>query len=135
MLKCRFERAVYTGQQHFGITLARNEKDVPVEVRNENSLSSEKAKNGMEQTLSSARPKYEYPVLTAYGVLPVVAKGSNGVFCAKKETKDHQEEARKEEPSVGVSMSRGRSDFSDKQYKYAVLKAYGFFPSVRENKC
>ena len=24
-------------------------------------------------------------------------------------------------------MSRGRSDFSDKQYKYAVLKAYGFF--------
>lgn len=127
MLKCRFERAVYTGQQHFEITLARNEKDVPVEVRNENSLSSEKAKNGMEQTLSSARPKYEYPVLTAYGVLPAVAKGSNGVFCAKKEAKDHQEEARKEEPSVGVSMSRGRSDFSDKQYKYAVLKAYGFF--------
>lgn len=127
MLKCRFERAVYTGQQHFEITLARNEKDVPVEVRNENRLSSEKAKNGMEQTLSSARPKYEYPVLTAYGVLPAVAKGSNGVFCAKKETKDHQEEARKEEPSVGVSMSRGRSDFSDKQYKYAVLKAYGFF--------
>ena len=127
MLKCRFERAVYTGQQHFEITLARNEKDVPVEVRNENSLSSEKAKNGMEQTLSSARPKYEYPVLTAYGVLPAVAKGSNGVFCAKKETKDHQEEARKEEPSVGVSVSRGRSDFSDKQYKYAVLKAYGFF--------
>ena len=127
MLKCRFERAVYTGQQHFEITLARNEKDVLVEVRNENSLSSEKAKNGMEQTLSSARPKYEYPVLTAYGVLPAVAKGSNGVFCAKKETKDHQEEARKEEPSVGVSMSRGRSDFSDKQYKYAVLKAYGFF--------
>ena len=127
MLKCRFERAVYTGQQRFEITLARNEKDVPVEVRNENSLSSEKAKNGMEQTLSSARPKYEYPVLTAYGVLPAVAKGSNGVFCAKKETKDHQEEARKEEPSVGVSMSRGRSDFSDKQYKYAVLKAYGFF--------
>ena len=127
MLKCRFERAVYTGQQHFEITLARNEKDVPVEVRNENSLSSEKAKNGMEQTLSSARPKYEYPVLTAYGVLPAFAKGSNGVFCAKKETKDHQEEARKEEPSVGVSMSRGRSDFSDKQYKYAVLKAYGFF--------
>ena len=126
MLKCRFERAVYTGQQHFEITLARNEKDVPVEVRNENRLSSEKAKNGMEQTLSSARPKYEYPVLTAYGVLPAVAKGSNGVFCAKKETKDHQEEARKEEPSVGVSMSRGRSDFSDKQYKYAVLKAYGF---------
>lgn len=135
MLKCRFERAVYTGQQHFEITLARNEKDVPVEVRNENRLSSEKAKNGMEQTLSSAPPKYEYPVLTAYGVLPAVAKGSNGVFCAKKETKDHQEEARKEEPSVGVSMSRGRSDFSDKQYKYAVLKAYGFFPSVRENKC
>ena len=33
MLKCRFERAVYTGQQHFEITLARNEKDVPVEVR------------------------------------------------------------------------------------------------------
>ena len=127
MLKCRFERAVYTGQQHFEITLARNEKDVPVEVRNENRLSSEKAKNGMEQTLSSAPPKYEYPVLTAYGVLPAVAKGSNGVFCAKKETKDHQEEARKEEPSVGVSMSRGRSDFSDKQYKYAVLKAYGFF--------
>ena len=127
MLKCRFERAVYTGQQHFEITLARNEKDVLVEVRNENRLSSEKAKNGMEQTLSSARPKYEYPVLTAYGVLPAVAKGSNGVFCAKKETKDHQEEARKEEPSVGVSMSRGRSDFSDKQYKYAVLKAYGFF--------
>ena len=127
MLKCRFERAVYTGQQHFEITLARNEKDVPVEVRNENRLSSEKAKNGMEQTLSSAPPKYEYPVLTAYGVLPAVAKGSNGVFCAKKETKDHQKEARKEEPSVGVSMSRGRSDFSDKQYKYAVLKAYGFF--------
>ena len=127
MLKCRFERAVYTGQQHFEITLARNEKDVAVEVSNENSLSNEKAKNGTEQTLSSARPKYEYPVLTAYGVLPAVAKGSNGVFCAKKETKDHQEEARKEEPSVGVSMSRGHSDFSDKQYKYAVLKAYGFF--------
>ena len=135
MLKCRFERAVYTGQQHFEITLARNEKDVPVEVRNENSLSNEKAKNGMEKTLSSARPKYEYWVLTAYGVLPAVAKGINGVFCAKKETKDHQKEARKEEASVRVSMSRGRSDFSDKQYKYAVLKAYGFFPSLRENKC
>lgn len=135
MLKCRFERAVYTGQQHFEITLARNEKDVPVEVRNENSLSNEKAKNGMEKTLSSARPKYEYRVLTAYGVLPAVAKGINGVFCAKKETRDHQKEARKEEPSVGVSMSRGRSDFSDKQYKHAVLKAYGFFPALRENKC
>ena len=135
MLKCRFQRAVYTGQQHFEITLARNEKNVPVEFSNENSLSNEKAKNGMEQTLSSARPKYEYCVLTAYGVLPAVAKGINGVFCAKKETKDHQKEARKEEPSVGVSMSRGRSDFSDKQYKYAVLKAYGFFPAVRENKC
>ena len=135
MLNCRFERAVYTGQQHFEITLARNEKDVPVEVRNENSLSNEKAKNGMEKTLSSARPKYEYWVLTAYGVLPAVAKGINGVCCAKKETKDHQKEARKEEPSVGVSMSRGRSDFSDKQYKHAVLKAYGFFPALRENKC
>ena len=135
MLKCRFERAVYTGQQHFEITLARNEKDVAVEVSNENSLSNEKAKNGTEQTLSSTRPKYEHCVLTAYGFLPAVAKGVNGVFCAKKETKDHQKEARKEEPSVGVSMSRGRSDFSDKQYKYAVLKAYGFFPSVRENKC
>ena len=55
------------------------------------------------------------------------AKGIDGVFCAKKETKDHQKEARKEEPAVGVFMSRGRSDFSDKQYKYAVLKAYGFF--------
>ena len=127
MLNCRFERAVYTGQQHFEITLARTEKDVPVEVRNENSLSNEKAKNGMEQTLSSARTKYEYCVLTAYGVLPAVAKGINGVFCAKKETKDHQKEARKEEPAVGVFMSRGRSDFSDKQYKYAVFKAYGFF--------
>ena len=127
MLKCRFERAVYTGQQHFEITLARNEKDVPVEVSNENSLSNEKAKNGMEQTLSSARTKYEYCVLTAYGVLPTVAKGIDGVFCAKKETKDHQKEARKEEPAVGVFMSRGRPDFSDKQYKYAVLKAYGFF--------
>ena len=128
MLKCRFERAVYTGQQHFEITLARNDEDVPVEVSNENSLSNEKTKNCTEQTLSSARTKYEYCVLTAYGVLPAVAKGINGVFCAKKETKDHQKEARKEEPSVGVSMSRGRSDFSDKQYKYTVLKAYGFFP-------
>ena len=127
MLKCRFERAVYTSQQHFDITLARNEKDVPVEVSNENSLSNEKAKNGMEQTLSSGRAKYEYCVLTAYGFLPAVAKGLNGVFCVKKETKDHQNEARKEEPSVGLSMSRGRSDFSDEQYKYAVLKAYGFF--------
>ena len=127
MLKCRFERTVHTGQQHFEITSARNEKDVAVEVSNENSLSNEKAKNGTEQTLSSARPKYEYCVLTAYGVLPAVAKGVNGVFCAKKETKDHQKETRKEEPSDGVSMSRGRSDFSDKQYKHAVLKAYGFF--------
>ena len=106
MLKCRFERAVSTGQQHFEITLARNEKDVAVEVSNENSLSNEKAKNGTEQTLSSARPKYEHCVLTAYGVLPAVAKGVNGVYCAKKETKDHQKEARKEEPSVCVHEPR-----------------------------
>ena len=112
-------------QQHFEITLSRNEKDISVGSK-ENPVAKREANCGMEGPSSSARAKYEHCVLTAYGVLPATTKGINGVYGAKREMKGHLKEARKEELSVGISMSRGRHpEISDKQYEYAVLKAYG----------
>ena len=112
-------------QQHFEITLSRNEKDISVENK-ETPAAKKEANCSMEGPSSSARAKYEHCVLTAYGVLPAITKGINGVYSAKREVKGHLKEARKEDPSVGISMSRcRRPEISDKQYEYAVLKAYG----------
>lgn len=112
-------------QQHFEITLSRNEKDISVENK-ENPVAKKEANCGMEGPSSSARAKYEHCVLTAYGVLPAITKGINCVYGAKREMKGNLKEARKEEPSAGISMGRGRDpEISEKQYEYAVLKAYG----------
>ena len=112
-------------QQHFEITLSRNEKDISVKNKGD-PVAKREANFGMEGPSSSARAKYEHCVLTAYGVLPAITKGISCVYGAKREMKGHLKEARKEGPSVGISMSRGRHpEISDKQYEYAVLKAYG----------
>ena len=112
-------------QQHFEITLSRNERDISLKNK-ENPMAKKEANCGMEGPSSSARTEYEHCVLTAYGVLPAITKGINAVCSAKREMKGHLKDARKEEPSVGISMSRGRHPgISDKQYEYAVLKAYG----------
>ena len=107
-------------QQHFEITLSRNEKDISVENK-ENPVAKKEANCGMDGPSSSARAKYEHCVLTAYGVLPAHTKGINCVHGAKREMKGNLKE-----PSAGISMSRGRHpEISEKQYEYAVLKAYG----------
>ena len=96
-------------QQHFEITLSRNEKDIWVENK-ENPVAKKEANCGMEGPSSSARAKYEHCVLTAYGVLPAITKGIDCVYGAKREMKGH--------------LGR-HPEVSDKQYEYAVLKAYG----------
>ena len=111
--------------QLFEITLSRNEKDISVENK-EDPVAKKEANCGMEGPSSSARAKYEHCVLAAYGVLPAIIKGINCVYGAKREMNGNLKEARKEEPSVGIFMSRGRHpEISDRHYEYAVLKAYG----------